>query len=1726
MKQKFVFALALLLSATCIAAQQNGPLRVFIRAGEKTHGPNGNGQHDGPLFLKEWKAMLNERGAKCDGAIGFPTAAQLENTDVLVMYSAEGGTIKPEDRANLEKFLKRGGGIVALHDSVCGNDPQWFKTIIGGAWEHGHSKWFEGDISFYYLDQQHPITEECSNFDFDDEIYWDLHLMPEAKILAASWSPDKRNTKSGRPFPHIYDVIPQMWTYEKDNYRAFVSIPGHHYKSFNLPHFRAVILRGIAWAGKRDVNSLCSKEELASLRYPEGGPTAPEKAAAKLEVHPDFNIKLVAAEPLINKPIALDWDPAGRLWVAETPEYPNGRRGIKPDQSDVRWKDHGGLDTSPGRQDRPARDRISILLDSDADGRMDKKEIFYEGLDLVTGFVFYRDGVIVSQAPDILWLRDTDGDGKADKVEKLYTGLGTFDTHAVINNPRWGYDGWIYATHGYSGSDHVKNGEGDKDFGRINSGVVRFKPDGSAFEQYCSKGGNTWGLDFGWDNEIFFTQPTSGDLLMNVVLPESILARGKVGNTASFKVVKKSPKSLPLMKSENLAYVQIDLVGSFTASAGCAIYDGGTWPSEWRYNYFTTEPTINIIHHEVVTPEGVSYTANKNRDAEFIGSHDLWFRPIETRIGPDGALYILDFYNQAVIHNDTRGPKHNAVNAAVRPDRDHYFGRIWRVDHKQAKKIEVPNLAKASSEQRIRALEHPNRAVRMNAQRVLSENGNETITSKLGELLNSRNAPEYAHIHALWLLESMNKLSAAQAIFGINDTASATRKNALRIVAGKPGVLGSDPKLEISLLPRLKDADPQVRLAAVVALGALLTTEETKPRAASREGRTINVFPVPQSVKELIGIYPDLQDPWSQSAVIAAGAKSPINFIEMAITAGNATVLTNLVAELSKFVASKQDADLAAKLVVSVASGATSADALKQAVLENLAKVLKSETIPPWTPELQSAFRSLLAVANPVVPAAALPLIARWDRNGTLASSVKPLVQSLVTKLNDTTQPDEQRTQIVNNLIGVRDLDADILPSVARILGSPGSPALHRRIIESLGGTGDKSVGLLLAEAFPKLPPELQDAAFGQLIKRADWSLALVDALRKGEINLTTLGPAAVHRLRNHSDSAVAQRANAVIDELRGPEVKEKNELIAKFTPIVERPGNIENGHKLFTQACATCHKFNGEGKDVAPDLTGMGAHGAAELLVHVLDPNRVVEPNFVSYSIETKDDQLFDGIIARENRNIVMLRNAGGDVEVKTADIKTRRNTGLSLMPTGFEALGGEALRDLLSYMCAGESNYRLLDLKPAFTADTRKGIYNSPESVNETLEFRKFGLIKVGDVPFEIVNPARTATGNNVVVLKGGNGFAKTLAQKVEIANVGVKASKLHFLGGVGGWAWPCCGENKNENLPVTKVTVHYTDGEREEIVLKNGVEIVDYINASYEVPGSKQVPDLVTHGQVRWFTKVLKHPAVIQKITMESFDNVVAPTFVAVTAEVGEAVSGANTGERSARTPESARLVTSAATSGNGIRALIVGGGSSHDFGKWFNQADTDTLTANGKASVKYTEQISTVLPQLGDLDVLYLSNNQSMTDAALRKGIFDFADAGKGLLLVHPALWYNWNDWPEYNRQLVGGGAKGHDKYGEFEVSVAEPAHPLMAGVPANFKITDELYNFIQDEQGTPIKVLATGKSPTTGKTFPVVWITKHPKARIVCLTLGHDGKAHEHPAYKTILQNSVLWAAGK
>src|SRR5690606_6091035 len=210
---------------------------------------------------------------------------------------------------------------------------------------------------------------------------------------------------------------------------------------------------------------------------------------------------------------------------------------------------------------------------------------------------------------------------------------------------------------------------------------------------------------------------------------------------------------------------------------------------------------------------------------------------------------------------------------------------------------------------------------------------------------------------------------------------------------------------------------------------------------------------------------------------------------------------------------------------------------------------------------------------------------------------------------------------------------------------------------------------------------------------------------------------------------------------------------------------------------------------------------------------------------------------------------------------------------------------------------------------------------------------------------------------------------------------------------------------------------------------------------------------------------------------------------------------------------------------IQVLIVGGGSSPDFDQWYRGADVATLEQDQLAEARYTDRVDSILPALAGLDVLVLTNNQPMEDPELRQSVVGFVESAKGLVLAHAATWYNWEDWPEYNRQLVGGGSRGHDPYGPFEVRITA-SHPITENVPEKFSLDDELYYLQADPQGAGMDVLAIGQAEGSQDEFPILWVTPHPQGRIVGFTLGHDGAAHELAAYKTILRNAVSWAAGK
>lgn len=1697
MKRTLLLLIAALF-ATIFSGLGAEPLRVFIRAGPKTHGPN---QHDHPRFLREWTQLLNERGLKADGGMEFPEAAQLEKTDVLILHAQDAMKIVGEDREAFEKFLQRGGGVVVIHAGVVGGDQHvWIKKIIGGAWrwtspdlpKEKATKWLEGDGGLCWVDTDHPISRGMSNFDWKDEIYYDMDLAPDIGVLATS-------------FHNVHIIAPQIWTYEKTleggaaPYRAFVSLPGHEYASFNTPQYRTVLLRGIAWAGQRaNVDEFCKSEELASLRYPPGGPRPAKEAMKTFNLHPEFNLSLTADENVAEKIMSLDWDPQGRLWVVETPEYPGGREINRNDAKITPWRMREP-DKYPvgGEEPRPAHDRVSMLEDTNGDGIMDKKTVFADGLELPTSLVFYKDGVIVSQAPQTLWIRDTDGDGKADKTVVLFKGWGTRDTHAVTSNLRWGPDGCVYGSVGYSAGD-VSSGDGAKHFGNITAGLYRFRPDGSVLEQVAAGSCNTWGCEIAPDGEIFFSTATCGEPMLHLVLPEKIISRAGVPGVRAVRPIIEENKVFPARFENRQPYLQIDWVGAFTAAAGATIYDGGAWPGKWQgppWAFFVHEPTVWLMHEEFVGQEGVSYQGHKEASREqthFLTSSDYWFKPIHSRVGPDGALYLVDFYNQIAVHNDTRGTPHGAHNAATRPDRNHHFTRIYRIQHKQAQAVAAFELNPKNTVKLVEMLGHPNGWVRTTANRLLSEGPGRSVADALKT--SARQAgTAYGRMQSLWVLHNLGVLDDDLLLAAARDRDPVVRKNVMRIAAERDNSNNEPPPELVRAL--LADADQRVRINALVA-GTTLT-------------------PSRELADALVAAWPTFQNPHLEAAALAITVKDPVLFLGAALDANSPAAVAGMVSQLARQVANKSDPDSARVLVVTLAGKPASTDALKVAALQALIANLRLDVKPAADAPLGDALRQLLS--SDQTAGAVLPLIVRWGFVTQVGDAAKAAVSKASARLSDKSLSDEERAQTAVNLLGVLFLDPGIVPAVAALVTGDASTGLKRRVIEGLGTPDDAAAARALLAALPGLELDLREAAFGQLLKRADWSSAVIQALADRKLDPAVLGPGNLHRLRTHSDATVAANATKVIAELKGPEQKEKDALIAKLRPEVVKPGNAANGAKLFTQNCAVCHKFKNEGADFAPNLTGMGAHGPEDLIVHILDPNRVVEPNFVAVSIETKDELSYDGIVLRENNSAIVLRNQTAETEIRRDNIKSRRSTSRSLMPEGFEQLGADGLRDLLTYLCADEQRFRILNLADAFTADTSRGIYMTAESRDESLRFKKWGTIKHRDVPFDIVTPQRTATGKNVIVLQGGAGMSRNYPKQVEV-KLGLPATKLHFLGGVAGWGFPLGRTNE----PVAKITAHFAGGETEDMVLRNGVEVADYI-ARFDVPGSEvlaNLDDLLQQGrQLRYFAKPLTKRGVVEKLTLASYANEVAPTFVAITAEVGEGSASSGT----------AAPATAAAPSFNwaaGLKVLIIGGGASHDYDRWFNQADVKMLNATGGLSANYTETTGGLTDVIASVDVLIISNNKPWADEATKAAITRHVQNGKGLIGLHPGLWYNWRDWPEYNRTLVGGGARGHDRLGEFEVVVTDPAHALVRGVPGKFSIKDELYWFEPDAQGTPIKVLATAHSPSKNKDFPQVFTVEHPKARVVGLTLGHDGDAHNHAAYIQFLRNAVLWTAGR
>ncbi|PAW66773.1 MAG: glycosyl hydrolase [Opitutia bacterium Tous-C1TDCM] len=512
----------------------------------------------------------------------------------------------------------------------------------------------------------------------------------------------------------------------------------------------------------------------------------------RTQVAPDLRLELFAAEPDIAKPIFLAWDERGRLWVAETRDYPHD---VKPD----------GL----------GNDSIKICEDTDGDGRADKFTVFADKLNIPTGFVFTAGGIVVAQSPRFLFLKDNDGDDKADERREIMTGWGINDTHAQASNLHYGYDNWLYGAVGYSGFRGTVGGE-QKQFAQ---GTYRFKADGSALEFLHQFTNNTWGHSINQWGDQFGGTANNAPIFFGGI-PATIVPKGTRAQTA--KRINTEDKTHTITPY----YRQVDVFGGYTAAAGSAFIHSDNLPARLQGKAMICEPTMKNVALFDVRRDGAGYAAD---DAfNLVASSDEWMSPVFAEVGPDGAVWFADWQNFIIQHNPTpsleRGgyaAKTGVGGAHENTLRDHTRGRIYRVVWDQAKPAAVKSLKGASTAQLVAALGSGNQFWRVTAQRLLVEGRRADAASALKAAV-AAPAPVLA-LHALWTLHGLGQLDDATHRAALAHPDAAVRRNAVR-------ALGKDAAAVALFFSSavVSDADLLTRLAALVKIGEFPTTPQIK----------------------------------------------------------------------------------------------------------------------------------------------------------------------------------------------------------------------------------------------------------------------------------------------------------------------------------------------------------------------------------------------------------------------------------------------------------------------------------------------------------------------------------------------------------------------------------------------------------------------------------------------------------------------------------------------------------------------------------------------------------------------------------------------------------------------------------------------------------------------------------------------------------------------------------
>jgi putative membrane-bound dehydrogenase-like protein len=955
----------------------------------------------------------------------------------------------------------------------------------------------------------------------------------------------------------------------------------------------------------------------------------------------DFKVEIFLNEPQVMSPVEMVFDENGRIYVAEMLDYPD--------------------DPPPGK---PARSRIRMLEDNDGDGKYERVVVFAKEVLEVSGLQPWQGGLIVTSAPDILWMKDTDGDGQADVRKVLYSGFPKVNPEARITNPRYGIDNWIYTSNNGREGQITTIAHPERAAISVRGTDFRFNLIRDLAES--SAGVAQFGLTFDeWGNE-FITENTTH--LRHVILPMQYVAREPLLEVPAFALNiyengktpaqifpltgpqewRKQRTALRQKRYDEQGLDRTEYVGGyFSGASGGTVYNGDAWPEEYRGSIFTGEVSANLIHRDLITPDGVTFKATRAKEGvEFLASEDQWFRPCNFANAPDGNLYFLDIYRLFIETPES-------IPEEIKKGMDFYagdtLGRVYRIvsnKPRQQRNLK-PALGWASTEELVKNLEHPNGWHRITAQRLIVERQDKSAIPFLKRVTDETSSP-VARVHALWTLDGLSALDEQTVLHALKNEHPRVREHVVRLTET---FLPKSKPIAEALLKMLNDGDARVRFQLALTLGQL------------KDRRALD------GLAELA--MKESGDQWFRLAILSSVASQSSTFFHLLRAENSSFENSELFAQLASLIGAKHDPGELSRFLAALPE--LKQPAVTESALIGLTKGLKLSSVAMIpVANAEKSLAGFLSSGNEGLQKAAWEAARYFDLPG--------LVSRAIADSQNAALPENKRAAAIRALRGGQFTTVSQL--LQKFLPLQDAPELQTAAVESLSAFDDPSVAALLLNSWSKYSPDVRQKVLTVLLSDREWMKGLVSALEAGSVERTMFDPAMQARLFDHPESAVAGRARQFFKR----ESDERTIEIAAYRDALNLTGDVNRGRDIFGSTCAKCHVPQKGRPRIGADLSGISNKTKEELFNSILNPSSAIDPRFVNYIVTVKDGRIFDGILANETPGTITLRTIEGDNTVLRKNIVEIRASKISLMPDGFEkSLSKQQIADLIAYLRGG---------------------------------------------------------------------------------------------------------------------------------------------------------------------------------------------------------------------------------------------------------------------------------------------------------------------------------------------------------------------------------------------------------------------------------------------------------